>query len=186
MLAIPSQVLPIASTSYASAPPHYTCRAASSSSSSQDDILPTYEADHPPPYFPKTPLEPWLEVVRRRNWETTDLCMFTAPDEKPWSRVYEQLSASLREWGLPTDPNEHVRDAIRDPFGWCDVTERDVVFVDASFPSKLANTVLSMRPHEHTVVMEVMPFFSPTLLRMQLCLAEASAFILIMNYRSCS
>lgn len=128
---------------------------------------PAYDADHPPPYFPETALEPWLSILRLPGWEESDLSAFTYPEHSiSWTDERASMVAQLEEWGLPVDPNEFTREAVRDPFGWCGVTDRDLHFVDACFGKEIANTVLGLCPCEQGVLMNVRDTFNPALLRM--------------------
>jgi hypothetical protein len=115
--------------------------------------LPSYDSDHPPPYFPLTPLEPWLVTLRRPNWTHTGLHAFGAPHTSA-------LRAELRAWGLPADPNASVRTAVADPLG----APRDVRFVDGVFPAELVGTALSLSEPEAAAHMCANAAFSPSLL----------------------
>jgi hypothetical protein len=158
--AYPSSSALAATTSRAAIRPLYP----RTSSTSSSHAPPHYDADHPPPYFPTTPLEPWLAQLRRKHWACRDLATFGAPSADECSALRAELAA----WDLPTDPNTHIRDAVRDPFGWCGVTARDIIFADSAFPAELANTVLSLRPREHATTLNDDTAFSPDLLGMSL------------------
>jgi hypothetical protein len=105
--------------------------------------LPSYTANGgPPPYFPRTPLERWTALLRRPRWEVGDLSAFEPSGRDTWEHEYAALTAEMREWELPVDPNANIRRQMQDPAGWLAVTEVDVQFVDASFPPELCSKVL--------------------------------------------
>jgi hypothetical protein len=104
--------------------------------------LPSYTANGgPPPYFPRTPLERWTALLRRHRWEVGDLSAFEPSGRDTWEHEYAALTAEMREWELPVDPNANIRRQMQDPAGWLAVTEVDVQFVDASFPPELCSKV---------------------------------------------
>lgn len=97
------------------------------------DLLPSYGADAPP-YFPETPLDPFLCVFRRPGWEDGDLSSFARARHDTWAQDYAVLTAELRSWELAEDPNSYLRMQMRDPAGWTGVSECDVQWVETAFP----------------------------------------------------